>query len=105
MDLADPRSEVIVCKTKLYAIAADVTTHKGFDQQRVADAVGRHLRAIFEPELRRAQFHTDKWFAQCNEAKAQLQVALDKLKLFTEKVNELDFKRGRRQPLEPVIEL
>ena len=105
MALADQRSEFIVCKTKLDAFAADVTTQKGFEPQLAADAVERHLRAIFEPVLRRAQFHIDKWFAECDEAKAQLQVALDKLKLFTEKVNELDFKRGRRQPLEPVIEL
>ena len=87
MALADQRSELIVRKTKLDAFAADVTIQTGFEQPVVADAVHRHLRAIFEPELRRAQFYVDKAFAECDEAKAQLQVALDKLKLFKEKVH------------------
>ena len=59
MALADQRSELIVRKTKFDAFAADFTSQKGFEQQLAADAVERHLRAIFEPELRRAKFHAD----------------------------------------------
>ena len=79
--LADQRFELIVHEAKLDAFAAEVTIHREFEQQLAADAVDRQLRSIFEPALAKAQFHADKWFAECDEAKAQLQDALHKLKL------------------------
>ena len=69
---------VAVVVVVVVTCAADITTQKVFEQQLAANAIERQLRAIYEPELRRAQFHADKWFAECEASKAQLQDALDK---------------------------
>ena len=79
-------------KATLDSFAADVTIQRGFEQQVVADAVEKNLRSLFEPALAKAQFHADKWYTACNEAKLQLQDALDKLKLSEDKVMEFQAK-------------
>ena len=47
------------------------------------------IRGINEP-LRKAQFHADRWFAECDAIKARLQDALDKLKPSVENVSGLE---------------
>ena len=48
MAIAEQQSELIVRKTKLDTLAADITTQIGFEEQFAADAIERQLRAFYE---------------------------------------------------------
>ena len=69
-----------------------MTTQRRFDTQVIADAMGRHLRIQFEPELAHARSQANVWHHACNEIKLQLKGALSKLKLSEEKLKDTDAK-------------
>ena len=70
--IAVEKSELALQRAKLDSSAASSLKQREFDTQTVADAVEKHLRAQFEPELARARSRAELCLHACNEYKRQL---------------------------------
>ena len=79
--VADERSELAARKARLDSYEAGQTIQRGADIQAVAETIGRHLRIQFEHYLPYAQSEARNYNHACNDIKAQLKDALEKLKI------------------------
>ena len=90
--VAVERFELAAHKARLDSVAADVATQRGFYTQIVADAIEKHRRFQFEPELVHARSQANMWHHACNDIKLQLKDALNKLKLSDGKSKGIETK-------------
>ena len=77
-------------KAKFDSSSADMIRQRDLDAQVVADAVDKHLRAQFEPELAQALSRAELCLHACNEYKRQLIDIQNKLKSTEDKLKDTE---------------